>query len=143
MTVRGSAIVSVRPDSDTTVFTPSRYHDNGDSMEEVNEALASVPGLAAPEGRGCDGEQQITIHGTDQVADLRWGIGDYGGLEVRIGTDEAQVTSEYDDTTWVGGRDGVYMEPPYYLAADTSKDTATGAWALSAWMIHRLIEGTT
>jgi hypothetical protein len=139
LALRGSEIVGVRPDSDTTVFTPSRYHDPGDSMEEVDEALANVPGLSAPEGRGRDGEQQITIHGIDQVADLHWGVGDYGGLAVRIGTDEAQVTCEYDDTTWVGGRDGDYMEPPYSLAADTPTDTATGAWALSAWMIHRLL----
>lgn len=85
LSVRGSEIISVRPDSDTTVFAPSRYHDSEDWIEEVDEALASVPGLVLPDdwgNRDRSGEQQITIHGIDQIADLQWGQGDYGGLVV-------------------------------------------------------------
>jgi len=141
--VRGSEVVSVRADSDTFVFSPSRYHDYQDAIEEVTDVLTSVPGLELPNDWGGwenDGEQQLTIHGTDQVAELHWEHGDYGGLAVWIGTDAAHVSCEYDDSTWIGGRDGFHVEPPYSLTTETPSVSSAGAWPLSAWMILRLLE---
>lgn len=141
--VRGSDVIYVRPDSDTTVFTASRYHESWDATEEVDDALTSVPGLVLPEGWGgwqSDGEQQIAIAGVDQVVYLFWGYGDHGGFVMKIGDDEARVTCEYDDSSWIGGKDGLYFDPPYYVMTETPNLTAEGAWALSAWIIAQLLE---
>lgn len=142
--VRGREVVGVRPDSDTTVFAESRFEESWDAMEEVDDVLTSVPGLVLPEDWGgwqYKGQQQITIAGTEEVADLLWGYGEHGGFVVIIGGDEATLTCEYDDEAWVGGSDGIHVYPPYYLTAETPGQVATGgAWALSAWMIQRLLE---
>jgi len=140
--VRGGEVIDVRPDSDTTVFTASRYHESWDATEEVDDALTSVPGLTLPEGWGgwqSDGDQQIAIAGSDQVVHLFWGYGDHGGFVVKIGDDEARITCEYDDSSWVGGKDGLYVDPPYYVMTETPKLMAEGAWPLSAWIIAQLL----
>ncbi len=144
--IRGDEVAGVRPDSETMVFTGSRYSDNWDAMEEVEDALTSVPGLVLPDSWGGwqrNVEQPLTVPRPamqDQTFELIWTASEYGGFVVRVGTDEAEVTCEYDDEAWVGGSDGFYMEPPYYLSVNPGVQHA-GAWAVSVWMIDHLLKG--
>ncbi|WAL64512.1 hypothetical protein ORV05_26610 [Amycolatopsis cynarae] len=139
--VRGEEIISVRPDSETIVFPESRYEDNWDAMEGVEDALTSIPGLALPEGWGgwqTKGDRELIVDGINVVVNLSWDHGDHGGFVLKIGDEEARISCQHDDGAWVGGSDGIYVEPPYYVTVETPEMEGGDEWALSSWMIRCL-----
>ncbi|WP_125736909.1 hypothetical protein [Amycolatopsis sp. WAC 04197] len=143
--VQDGKIISVHPDSETATFTASQYGDNWDAMEDVNDALTSVPGINLPHDWGAwkrNGEDTITVDGINHPPiEIQWQYNDYGGFTMLIGDEEAEVTCQYDDEAWVGGKEGFYMEPPYAVTVETPHLMGYGAWVLSAWVFKRLLSG--
>jgi hypothetical protein len=142
--VHDQTITSARSDSDAVVFTSSCFHENADALEELGDALTAVPELELPEDWGLwkdDTEQQIRIAGKDKVIDLFWSYGDWGNLSLILGDEEVSVHCEYDDDAWVGGSDGIHVNPPYYIVTEgTPFATADAIWAIPAWIIARLVQ---
>ena len=141
--LRDDTVVRVDADSDTTVFTAGRFGDNWDAMEEIDDVLSCVPGLQLPPewGGWPEAEQTFTVDSTEHTVDV-WGEpGDFGTVAVRIGDDEARIICYHDNESWMGGKDGMYMEPPYYLGFEASDfpQTGSGAFELSAWLIQKLV----
>lgn len=147
--VHDQTVTRARSDGDAVVFLSSTFADNGDALEELGEALTTVPGLKLPPDWGDwkDGvEQEIQIAGRDEIIELHWTHHDFGGLTLLLGDDEVSLTCEYDQTKWVGGKDGFEIEPPYYLDAEyftADSDlyvTADTIWSIPAWIITQLIQ---
>ena len=71
---------------------------------------------------------------------MYWQYGDNGGFTISVGDEEAEVTCEHNDETWLGGKEGGYVEPPYYVMVEMPDVAAAGAWTLSTWIIDRLLK---
>ncbi|WP_285629367.1 hypothetical protein [Actinoallomurus iriomotensis] len=145
LTIRDKAIETMRSDGEAVVFaTHRRFSDSDEAWYEVAQALSAVPGLRMPDEWGeyaGEGDQQIRVAGRDQTLELHWSRSEWGALSVRIDGEEATVSCEYDGTAWWGGKDGMDMEPPYYLFAEVPMDYALNSeWELPAWIITQLIK---
>jgi hypothetical protein len=144
LTVRDGRVIDVRPDSETKVFpSASGYGDNWDAAEAIVEALECIPGLEFPGDRE-DGwgtfDQEITVEGVGEQVRLSWLRRHEGELWVTIDDAEAHVICGYDSSTWIGGMEGMYSEPPYFLQVETDRQVDQGAWPLAAWVLGRLLE---
>ncbi|MEU3645263.1 hypothetical protein AB0E59_17915 [Lentzea sp. NPDC034063] len=144
LTVRDGQVVDVRPDSETKVFpASSRYGDNWDAPEDLADVLDCIPGLEFPADQraGWDSpNQEIAVEGLEKQVLLWWSHNNEGELRISIGAKEAYVTCEYDATTWIGGKEGMHLEPPYFLRVETGQGEEPGAWPLAAWVFDRLLE---
>lgn len=143
------AVVSARQDGDVRVAVPARFDEPEDALPELIDALSAVPGL---EEIGETDWQAIAYAGDEQdksytapsgqIITVSTDSGERGaGLRVRVGDHEASVACEYDATTWIGGSEGMYMEPPYWLSFGDASDrwSGAGAWMLSAWTIAQCV----
>ena len=50
------------------------------------------------------------------------------------------MTCEYDGNAWIGGKEGMYGEPPHYLRVEADSVIEGGAWPLAAWAFNRLLQ---
>lgn len=142
LTIRNQTLETMRSDGEAVVFSAPRFEETEDAWQAVAETLSAVPGLRLPDdwvnwpgGR----EHQVRVAGRDQALDVYWSRYDPESLSVHIDGEEVTVTCEYDETTWWGGKDGMHMEPPYYLSAESSMDSVLNpAWEIPRWIIAKL-----
>ena len=145
--ITGEVVVSARQDGDAFVFPPARFDDADDAFTHLVDALSSVPGLErvveVDWQETCEHEVEFNV-GLERTVVLARFEGDYGpGLEARVGDESSSAVCEYDETTWLGGAEGMHMEPPYYLVfADPEGRSGGGAWALSAWILAKCFSGS-
>ncbi|SFR29085.1 hypothetical protein SAMN04488564_1179 [Lentzea waywayandensis] len=146
VTVENGKIVKVEPDSETVVSNSSPRSDhNWEAGNELADALEGVTGLELPSGHlgGWNvAEEEVLVKGTTQQVRLSWSHHNEGELWISVGTDEAHVTCEYDANAWIGGKEGMYGESPYFLRVETEHDIERGPWALAAWVFNRLLDSS-
>lgn len=148
--LRGSLLLEVRDDvivravagSDEpfTIVPRSRFGESEEAFEGALDALRGVPGLEYldwPEvydggGSSWDGE---LVNGRGVTLTLHGSVLDEWTLEVSSGPERmGGLVSMYDDT-WVGGSDGMFMDPPWLIADVDGSGTRHAEWVLAASLL--------
>lgn len=142
LTLRNKTLETMRSDGEAVAFPSHRFDESEDAWQVVADALSAVPGLRLPEDWvdwPDTSDQQIRVADRDQTLDVYGTRYDPASLSVHIDGEEITLTCEYDETTWWGGKDGMHMEPPYYLSTESSEDAVLNpAWEVPAWIIAHL-----
>ncbi|WP_435589401.1 hypothetical protein [Micromonospora chalcea] len=134
------------PDGRPRVVAPqTRYSDAEDAFEGVSATIRTCPGLSEFElPEAYDGPASRTLvvtPGTIVEVGISGLCYDEWELSVEIRDSEGKILGQrqlqcsYDDTAWVGGREGFNAYPPWTL----SPGPGDPAWDLAAWITTTLV----
>jgi hypothetical protein len=140
--VDGTTIVSARQDGEAGTIAIERFWDSDDAVRDIVDTLTLVPGLRELTLDDLEGvetyETTLGAVGTSMRIELH---GELGGVSVQVANRAAHVECHHDETTWIGGREGMDMEPPFFVSANfTTEPFQGGPWALSAWVIAAVVD---
>lgn len=151
--LRGSLVLEVHDDvivkavagSDEpfTILKRSRFRESEEAFEGALEALRGVSGLEdldwpeAYDGGDPTWEAEFA-DGRSVTLSLHGSVFDEWNLEAAVdGERVGGLVSQYEDEAWVGGTEGMYMEPPWLIADADGAHVRHAEWALAATLIAR------